>query len=53
MRSLTRVERGRWLPSPRTDSLSSRLVFRQSNEKLAHKIQRQIKQTAELTGKKE
>lgn len=53
MRSLTGVERSRWLPSPHTNSLSSRLVFRQSNEKLVHKIQQQITQTAELTGEKE
>ena len=34
-------------------SHTSHLVFRQPNEKLGHKIQRQIKQITELTGKKE
>lgn len=53
MRSLTRVQRGRWLPSPHTNSHSSHLIFRQSNEKLGHKIQQQIKEITELTGKKE
>lgn len=52
MRSLTGVGRGRWLPS-HTNSLSSHLIFRQSNEKLGHKIQQQIKQITEPTGKKE